>query len=590
MTRVSDLLQRSAKGPCVLGAVGVVLLFVVACVRPYRVESDVAYQAKAAQQFVQGQSPRLNTLVLVDSKDLARDRSSWISWWPPAISAAFTVLLGMGLPVGVAGRVLAFFAMLAGVIGWIRVAVLLIRRSSWRLVAILIILLYPITSRLPVVLQEGDFASFAVQPWFYYWALCFATDSTRLGQQELRRNFWMGSLLLGLVYWLKYTAIFGAAVVLVTMVVILLLSPSFASKRAMWLTILVGLALFCLPVVGLKLLNDAYGRWNVELTGVRVTRLHRGPGLGAIKAIVEGAGPALFGAGDGLSRIGRALDSFVAWNWNLYLAVPGFILLLAAGYLSWRLAPRPVALLGTLSVIVPLGGLGACIGLMGFPYPSEIERHILPYWIFLEILVIWLLSEGSESKAGTALSLRQDWSIRSCRWVCWAVFIYLLAASSFSVYRFVRYDIWRWRGMSYSMTSNRLFVPTWSSIGVQPIRQLLDQLSLGPRDIVVPAAPWLGMEAWLEIHERLLPLSNFSAPLRRSHGTDLEYFSDQPLRSTQPLRVVLLVSNLYQREDYIQSVARIKNRFPQAAEWRLLQGGRGTEDELSVWIAELKPD
>src|SRR5476651_2054060 len=77
----------------------VLLVFVAFSRAPFRVDGDIAYVAKAAQQFVSHGVP-FNQLRLVDPCDLSRDIDTWIFWWPPGICTAFVALLSVGLTLG----------------------------------------------------------------------------------------------------------------------------------------------------------------------------------------------------------------------------------------------------------------------------------------------------------------------------------------------------------------------------------------------------------------------------------------------------------------------------------------------------------
>ncbi len=96
------------------------------------------------------------------------------------------------------------------------------------------------------------------------------------------------------------------------------------------------------------------------------------------------------------------------------------------------------------------------------------------------------------------------------------------------------------------------------------------------------------MDTWLELGGRLLPLTNFYAPLMRTHGFDgANYASVTPFVSSRPLRVILVVSDTFNRPDFPESVRRIKGRFPQAKEWT--RGPIDPDGRTQIWVADLRP-
>jgi hypothetical protein len=50
---------------------------------PEGIVGDAAVQLRALQQYVAGQSPSLNHVVMPQPTDLAHDGAVWITWWPP---------------------------------------------------------------------------------------------------------------------------------------------------------------------------------------------------------------------------------------------------------------------------------------------------------------------------------------------------------------------------------------------------------------------------------------------------------------------------------------------------------------------------
>src|SRR5947209_7749062 len=95
----------------------VLLLFLIFWTTPFRIEGDIAYVAKAAQQYLGVHAP-YNRIRLVDPYELSRDIDTWIFWWPPFNYSSFVVLLSFGYSLATSGRLLMLAAALIGTAGW----------------------------------------------------------------------------------------------------------------------------------------------------------------------------------------------------------------------------------------------------------------------------------------------------------------------------------------------------------------------------------------------------------------------------------------------------------------------------------------
>jgi hypothetical protein len=106
--------------------------------------------------------------------------------------------------------------------------------------------------------------------------------------------------------------------------------------------------------------------------------------------------------------------------------------------------------------------------------------------------------------------------------------------------------------------------------------------------VIVPASYWLGMDSWLAFDQRILPLTNFYQPLVATHGRyGADYNAVDPLRSTRPLRVVLILTDPYAEPRVREWNERIRGRFVQAREWIQLRAPENTG--TTVWSAVLSP-
>jgi hypothetical protein len=92
---------------------------------------------------------------------------------------------------------------------------------------------------------------------------------------------------------------------------------------------------------------------------------------------------------------------------------------------------------------------------------------------------------------------------------------------------------------------------------------------------------WLEYAAWRE-----LPLTIFSTPLWKTHGSDgASYYSSAPFSSSRPVRIVLVASDTFSDPAFPADVERIKGRFPQAHGWT--RGPLDADNRVQIWAADL---
>lgn len=95
------------------------LLIFVALKNPQSLYSDSAWQMKALQQFIAGDSPSFNHLVRPSYDDLAVNKAIWITWWPFGTNLLAYPLMAQGISVGMSIRIIAITSFVLGSLGWI---------------------------------------------------------------------------------------------------------------------------------------------------------------------------------------------------------------------------------------------------------------------------------------------------------------------------------------------------------------------------------------------------------------------------------------------------------------------------------------
>ncbi|MGI2903857.1 hypothetical protein [Tolypothrix sp. VBCCA 56010] len=102
-----------------LTIIPILLLIFIALKNPQSLYSDSAWQMKALQQFIAGDSPSFNHLVRPSYDDLAVNKAIWITWWPPGTNLLAYPLMAQGIPVGISIRIIAIASFILGSLGWI---------------------------------------------------------------------------------------------------------------------------------------------------------------------------------------------------------------------------------------------------------------------------------------------------------------------------------------------------------------------------------------------------------------------------------------------------------------------------------------
>jgi len=220
---------------------------------PQSLFADPSWQLKALQQHLAGQSPTINTLVQPDARDISRNHFEWISWWPIGTNVLAYPLLRMGLSIGSAVRVLAALALILGSLGfgyWVRI----FRLPQWIAIALAVGIPWIRYANLSLFQYAAEGLVFGICPWILVGALRLRS---RWMEQRNENFVWLlgYGVLLGVAYWLKYSAVFISLGVLAHLAITVWRQPR---RRTFFELAIVG-GLFGLVVGVLNLLNHAMG-------------------------------------------------------------------------------------------------------------------------------------------------------------------------------------------------------------------------------------------------------------------------------------------------------------------------------------------
>jgi hypothetical protein len=541
------------------GCTAIILFFILFAAGPFRIEGDIAYVAKAAQQYVAHVS-RFNELRLVDPCDLSQDVDTWVFWWPPAICALFIGLLSLGVKIDIAGRTIMLAAALVGACGWAAVAAKLFSKRAALVLSCLPALLYVINSEMYDRFSSGDPLVFAAAPWLFVIALrLFESPNSRRSDYE----FIVLGFSCGTLYWIKYSALFVAAAILASTGLILIESDRSLRRLA---SIAAAAIAFLLPVAALWSLNHIQGGDFLQSSisaGVRADHL--------VDHLVRAAAMTVWSIDAGLARLfsDDHIFSFLIRGAAVTLAAS----LLISAWRGWGTGP---SLLAGFVVLIPLTGLGYLTWAAGYSFLLDASRHAGAYWILLQIIMVGVLLGDVEKP------IRQ---IKRLRFLIAALFLITAPFAAYSTSSALHNSISNLRSDSDVLTG--LNYPTLSKFNSGAFaKQIRDQLK--PDDVIVPASYWLGMDLWLAFDQRLLPLTNFYQPLVATHGRyGADYSGTESFLTRTPLRIVIISTDPYSEPHQDEWTKQIKKRFVQAGDWIELKTFNG--NKASVWATMLTP-
>jgi len=178
---------------------------------PQTLYCDPAYQIKALQQFLAGESISINHLTTPDPKDLTKNTTEWFSWWPPGTELILYPFLVRGVSIGAAVRVIVMVCLTLGCLGWVFWFSLFQFPKG---VHIGLALLFPWMRYASNVLfgYSGEIFAFALAPWIFWCtdrlvSACGRRRETSASLIAVSALFGFG---LGLVYVLKYSIVFAS--------------------------------------------------------------------------------------------------------------------------------------------------------------------------------------------------------------------------------------------------------------------------------------------------------------------------------------------------------------------------------------------
>jgi len=221
---------------------------------------DVNHSVFAAQNFLAHKELKSINLFPEPTDDLARHTQlRWMTHWPPAHSWLYTAVMGLGLAPGPATKVLAFFCVFIGGLGWVLLARSL-DGSPLSLLAVAVA--YPWLSLVARLYLDykNDHLACALAPWVY---LCVMRIQPLAKSPERWGPLVLAALLAGSAILVKYSM---APVITASGLYVLYLDRTNLSLRRIARIGTFG-GVLSLPVVSLWWVNHLLGGNRYPLTG-----------------------------------------------------------------------------------------------------------------------------------------------------------------------------------------------------------------------------------------------------------------------------------------------------------------------------------
>lgn len=580
----------------------VTVFFILASTHPHQMTSDVAFQIKSALQRAKGESKLFNTVVLPRPEDISQNIEAWILFWTPPIPVLFSLLIALGLPLGIATRLIAYILFILGCLGWIKLADTIKANFSTKFVLSLVLPIYSLTIG-GVSLFIGDVLPFGILPWLFLYTLYFSRilEAKEKPYIFVFFNACFVGFLLGLVYWLKYSA-FEVSIGLLAYLIFTLLffSQRYSLIRRLFLLFTCS-SFMLIPVIMLLLLNWHFTGMDY-FTTLKIAYPNGCEGFVPYSSpfykkaiylfcyLLAAPGLALFQSSLWLAHIIHFSDRLFPVFSSLGFfqrripfalsGIPGTILIIWLLFYAKKYLPKMIFIFVCCVTFIPFLSLAyPALKAGGENLISENYRYTSAFFIFTEIILIDSFSR---------FILRNRKAIINFLAI-FIVLIFFIVPNIFPLLYFIKNDIMEKIGQRYIATENHIFEPLLSRLNVKLVVERIESLIKSPKDIVVLSvidSSGTSFVPWLEIKQRALPLGYFVAPLAHTHGFEgVNLNGLKPFKTSQELRVILVISKTLENDG--KTLARIRQRFLQAKAWFRLADTAESDNLVSIWYADL---
>ncbi|MEG4804783.1 hypothetical protein QUB63_29365 [Microcoleus sp. ARI1-B5] len=561
----------------------VTVFFATASVFPYRIEYDPVPQLKGINQWLSGVSNLINSVVAVNPKDISQDIQTWIVWHAPGVTFAFLPLIALGLPLGIAVRTTAYFLFVSGGLGWIKVIDTLTSDPKLKIILAVLLSIYYIEIGSLLVCTAGDVIPWAVMPWVLLYAmyLCSILDSGNKFNSRLLIHSALLGLLLGGVYWLKYSAFLVSLGILAYLAVFLgFFSKQYTLKnRFILLTVCTVFTL--LPVMGLNAIHHSLSGFNSAVDqfkaaipvaspstrGIRLLlSLIAAPGLGLFNSEIFTEGRLLTFTSKIVKQLFTLDISRKTETFKIVAGIAGTL----AGF--WFVADSARKNIYNKKLII-LWGCVTSIPFILIAYISYktginllmagIGRYSNPFFILTVLFVISSYLHTISNHEKSLLS----------KIVLSIVLVFFLLLPPLNYIADLTQAIMLRK--NYVTTENFLYVDILSKVNVKSVVSQINSAVKSPKDVVVLTKDTdeLRFGSWLQTKHRILTLQIVDSEEAKIKIT-----------TSQDLRVILVVSKALEHNE--KQLALLKQRFAQSTGWTRLP--ENPDAEVSIWFSDLK--
>jgi len=562
---------RRPIAPSVIFLFGVTLLFAIASTVPHHVIWDPVPQIKGIYQWLNGETSFLNFYVNPDPNDLSQNIQTWHVWHAPGVSFVFFPLIALGLPLGVAVRTTAYFLYCIAGLGWIKVAARIPVCQKTKLTLSLLLILSYILMGSAFTLV-GDTIPFAIFPWL----LLYAIRLTSQGELKTKLSTYLGhcvifGFLLGIVYWLKYSAfILCLGLLLYLAIYLLFLFHGYSLIKR--LSLVGASTVSCLlPILSLNIINRIFSGVNTAVEQYESAGLasYYTEGWGLFLSWIASFSLGVFNYELLVGRIGYflfisrdiklTLSTFYEIDpFKLVLGIMMTILFLVIiGLLkTHKIYNKKINLIWVCITIFPLICLAYLTHRVSFNFLlSSISRYTFPCFI----LSVTLLTNSYFKNAYNVAKPKYLQQILS---FCFAVLIFLpqthtLAHGGKAMLLRNNY-----------ISTDSLWMPSLSQVNSKSVIEEITSRIQSSKDVILFALDASFGAERLAVKQRNLYLS----------------LGDRtPFHTSEDLRVILVVSKSLESD---QDIVRFNQKLPQATEWHRVSDI--PDAEVSIWYSDLK--
>lgn len=563
---------RRPIAPYVIFLFGVTLLFSIASTVPYQFFADPVAQIQGIYQWLNGETSFLNFYVNPDPNDLFQNIQTWHVWHAPGVSFVFFPLIALGLPLGVAARTTAYFLYCIAGLGWIKVSASIPVCQKTKLTLSLLLIIYYILMGSAFWLLV-DTIPLAIFPWL----LLYAIRLTSPGELPTKLSTFLGNcvilgFLLGIVYWVKYSAfILCLGLLLYLAIYLLFLCDEYSLINRL---LLAGAStVSCLlPIFSLNIIHRIFSGFNtaVEQYESAGYASNYTEGWGLFFSWIASFSLGVFNYEYLVGRIGyflfisRDLESIPYYYvddiepFKLFIGIIITIVFLSVMYLlkTYQIYNKRINIIWLCVTIFPLICLAYLTHRVHFNFLfSSIGRYTSPCFI----LSFTLLTNSYFKRAD---NVAQPKYLKQILGFCFAVLIFLPQAHTLA-----------YGGKNMVLRNNyistdSLWFPSLSRVNSKSVVEEITSQIQSPKDVILFEIDASRGSERLAVKHRNLSLS----------------LDDRtPFHTSQDLRVILVISKSLESD---QDMVRFNQKLPQATEWHRVNDI--PDAEVSIWYSDLK--